>query len=279
MPAGRRSGVNSSAVHVFEVLRVVAESDGPLGVSEISRHLGLPASTIYRALMTLEESEYIVRHQNMPRYELGPMPQLLNRALVHRFKLHAASRPVLRALAEKTGETVSLTVRVGWYGLRLAGIYGSSDIYHRDRLGEVSPLHQSLAGRGILAFLANDEWDRYRKFVQAHHPADRAADWTILDALLSRARTTGFVYEELTSDGRGALALPVRSPDGEVLASVAINGPIHVPAGDGGQSEISAARKSLEAVVAASPGDFVSPFAGVPADEIVIRYPSRARQT
>ena len=53
------------------------------------------------------------------------MPRLLNRALVHRFKLHA-SRPILRDLAEQTGETVSLTVRLGWYGMRLAGVCGAA---------------------------------------------------------------------------------------------------------------------------------------------------------
>ena len=52
-----RLPINSSAVHVFEVLRLVARTDEPLGVSEISRRLGLPASTVYRALITLEASD------------------------------------------------------------------------------------------------------------------------------------------------------------------------------------------------------------------------------
>jgi DNA-binding IclR family transcriptional regulator len=185
---------------------------------------------------------------------------------------------MLRSLAEITGETVSLTVRIGWYGLRLAGVYGSRDIYHHDRLGEAAPLHQNLAGRGILAFLRDNERDRYRVFMETHHHDPEGPDWNSVEALLSRARETGFEHEELSSDGRAAIALPVRDPQGEVMASLAINGPVYLPATGDGQIEALAARDFLEGAVAASPAEFVSPFAGVAADEIVIRCALRERR-
>lgn len=276
MATERRSAINSSAMHVFQVLRHVSEAEEPLGVSEISRRLGLPASTVYRALITLEESDYIVRYQNMPRYELGPMPQLLNRALVHRFKLYASARPVLRELAERTGETASLTVRLGYYGLRLAGIYGSRDIYHRDRLGEVALLHMSLPGRGILAFLDDAERAAYRAFVETQGMPDKKVDWAALEAQLAVARGAGLDHEVLTADGLAAIALPVRCPDQGVIASVAINGPVFRPGGEGSVEGLSAQRQ-LEAEIAAAPREFRSPFAHLAADEIVIRIPPREK--
>jgi DNA-binding IclR family transcriptional regulator len=255
-----RTAVNSSAIHVFEVLRLVARTDEPLGVSEISRRLGLPASTVYRALITLEESDYLVRHQNMPRYELGQMPQLLNRGLVHRFRLHAASRAHLHALAERTGETASLTVRLGWYGLRLAGVYGSHDIYHRDRLGEVLPLHRTVAGIGILAFLGDMEVEAYGTFVERQGIAfDRKAIMTMITA----ARSDGIVC----GDDVQGVAVPVRNPAGEVLASIALSA-AHLDAGD--DAVWREVRDALEAEIAQRPAHFVSPFAHIPPDEIVI---------
>ncbi len=174
--AGR--AVNSSALHVFEVLRLIARTDEPLGVSEISRRLRLPASTVYRALTTLEETGYLARYRNMPRFELGQMPQLLNRSLVHRFRVHAASRPLLRTLADATGETATLTVPLGWYAVRLAGTYGSHDIYHRDRLGEVALLHETIAGIAILSCFSNPELGPYLKFASARARAgQRATSW------------------------------------------------------------------------------------------------------
>ncbi|MDF7776719.1 helix-turn-helix domain-containing protein [Sphingomonas sp. AOB5] len=248
-----RTAINSSATHVFEVLRLVARTDEPLGVSEISRRLGLPASTVYRALITLEESGYLARDRNMPRYILGQMPQLLNRGLVHRFKLHAASRPHLRVLAERTGETASLTVRLGWYGLRLAGIYGSHDIYHRDRLGEVTPLHANAAGLGILAFLSDAEREDYRAFAARQK---LAGSW---DADVAATQNAGFARTDL-----GA-AVPVRNPAGEVLASIAISAPDNSSKRD--WIEI---RDALESEIAQAPASYDSPFAHIPADEIVL---------
>ena len=249
-----RTAVNSSALHVFEVLRLVARTDETLGVSEISRRLGLPASTVYRALITLEESDYLARYQNMPRYELGQMPQLLNRALVHRFRLHAASRPHLRSLSDRTGETTSLTVRLGWYGLRLAGVYGSHDIYHRERLGQVAPLHAEVAGIGILAFLGDADWRSYRSFWEAR---GSDADW---DAVQTARK------DEVARGATGA-ALPVRNSSGEVLASLAISASSPPAASEALWRE---ARDALEAEIAADPAAFDSPFANVPPDDIVI---------
>lgn len=247
-----RPAVNSSALHIFEVLRLVARSDEPLAVPEIGRQLGLPASTVYRALITLEDGGYLARYQNLPRYELGQMPQLLNRALVHRFRLHAVSRPHLRDLAERSGETVSLTVRLGWYGLRLAGVYGSHDIYHRERLGQVTPLPLDVAGIAILASLDAAGQTACRAFWVTRGLADAGGDWALQDGVARAA---------------AGAALPVRKPDGEVLAALAISVP-GLPA----ESDAlwRAARDALEAEIAADPAAFDSPFAAIPPDEIVI---------
>lgn len=266
------AATNSSAFHVFEVMRLVAETDEPLGVSEISRRLGLPASTVYRALITLEDSDYLVRHQNTPRYELGPIPHLMNRALVHRFKLHASSRPILQQLAEVTGETVSLTVRVGWYGLRLAGIYGSRDIYHRDRLGEVGLLHRSVHGRGILAFLGAEGMTAYRRFVMLHHAFEAPDDWDALTQTLATEQRAGLASELLAPDDKMmAVALPVSDPKTAVIASLAISGPVYAPSIGSLDPEWMRARAALEAEIAAAPSTFVSPFSAVPVDQIIIQ--------
>ena len=85
-PLPPRAAINSSASHVFEVLRLVSESGAPLGVAEIARRLSLPASTVYRALITLEESEYI-RAAAAP-IEPRPVPAL--RHFHHRHTAFAA---------------------------------------------------------------------------------------------------------------------------------------------------------------------------------------------
>jgi DNA-binding IclR family transcriptional regulator len=269
--APKSTAIASSAANVFDVLRVIAATDTPLGVSEIGRRLGLAASTVYRALITLEEAGYIARYQGSPSYELGMLPQLLNRALLTRFRLHHASRPFLQALADATGATSSVSVRLGWYCLRIAGAYGSQDIYHRDRLGETTLLHESLSGRGILAFLPAAEMQPYHHFVERHHKERLpAGGWQALDQELAEDRRRGFAIAELpVSPGFFAMALPLRDASGAAMASIVINGPIYRKGED--VSAIAAERDKLEALVRADPDLFQSPFAHLSHDDIQLQ--------
>jgi len=263
----KRAAINSSAMHVFDVLRTVSNDAEPAGVSDISRRLSLTASSVFRALTTLEATGYVSRYRNLPQFQLGTMPYLLNRALLNRFALNAASRVYLRELARQTGETVSLNVRLGWYSLRIAGVYGNRDIYHRDRLGELASLHESLAGRAILAFLPQAELAGIFEFLtetEVEKPAPEA--WAALQTKLTAAKTSGVMTEELPmSPGFSAIAMPVRDASGTAIASITINGPV---APSDRLETFLAVRDHLESVIAQTPQKFISPFAHIPAGKI-----------
>jgi DNA-binding IclR family transcriptional regulator len=170
-----RPPVNSSALHVLQTLRLVCASEEPLSHAEISRRTALPSTTVYRALSTLEDAQYVQRAQGSLEYEAGIVPQLLLWTLLKRFPLSNLAEPHLARLAELSGGTASICIRLGWYGLRARVVYGQNDVYHRDRLGEVALLHATGATRGIFSFLTDDEIEQYRRFAQRHH-RDEALD-------------------------------------------------------------------------------------------------------
>ena len=267
MKPAKRAAINSSANHVFDILRTVSNDAKPAGVSDISRRLSLTASSVFRALTTLEATGYVSRYRNLPQFELGTMPYLLNRALLNRFEINAASRPFLGEMAQETGETVSLNVRLGWYSLRICGIYGSNDIYHRDRLGELAPLHESLGGRAILAYLQEDDHLKMLEFLDetgAKKPAP--AFWIQFKDNSAEAKKTSFVVEDLPmSPGFSAVAMPVRDHTGAAIASITINGPVF-PSDK--IAKLLLIRDNLEGLIAESPKRFISPFAHIPANKI-----------
>lgn len=275
--ANPRSAVNSSASHVFDALRIVSAAKEPIGVSEIARQLSLPASTVYRALITLEESEYIDRFQSSARYELGAMPRLLNRALLRRFALQRDAGPVLRKLAEDSGETASVCARIGWYSLRVAVAYGSHDFYHRDRPGEVSPLHESLPARAILAGLEPKEIKRYWAFAEQHFKIT-APERKKAEAAIASVQREGVVTEPLAfAAGQSAVGVPLRGKDGAAIAALTLHGPVVQSGSCTEPPGVASARKQLEKVIAAAPARFTSPFAHVDADEIVLNLPPNPR--
>jgi DNA-binding IclR family transcriptional regulator len=269
----RRGAVNSSASHVFRVMRFVAEIDEPLGVTEIARRLNLPVSTVFRALATLEESGYIQRHNNAPRFEIGTMPHLLKRALYNSFPLHSASRPHLRALAEQTGETVSLSVRLGWYMVRISGAFGSHDVYHTSRLGETALLHEAAEGRSVLAVLPQRERTAYYRFVAEYHAAHVAPEgWAGMDAQLAEIASRKYEVQDVPAAPQlRAVALPINDARGDAVAALLVDGPILSKEETHLNPPILAAKVKLETLLAKDYQGFRSPFDHLPHDSIHLR--------
>jgi len=269
-PPSRRAAINSSASHVFEVLRFVAEAAEPLGVTEIARRLNLPASTVHRALVTLEEANYIQRYQNTPCFELGMMPHLLNRALLNHFALHSYSRPQLHALAAETGHTVSLWYRLGWYGIRIGGAFGSQDIHHRARLGETDLLHRGPGPAAILAYLSSSERQAYARFAKAKFPElPPIGGWEEIEDRLAGLRTRGFARQSLPiARDFHAVALPIYDAREQVVGSLMMEGEFDEV---NPSQEMHKAREDIEAGLRAEPKRFESPFSHIDVDEIYIR--------
>ena len=274
MAKPKRSSVNSSATHVFEVLRFVATNDEPRGVTEIARRLSLPVSTVFRALSTLEEADYIRRYQNAPRFEIGNMAFLLSRALLSRFALHNQSRDLLYGLASATEETVSLWMKLGWYAVLIGGAFGRRDTFHNVRLGDTMLLHEHPAGRTILNPMPAAERRRYERFIEANFPGRAIAECSL--------EQTVSTSDDIRNEKSGALdfrtcGLPVRDEAGRFVGALTCEGldsPDAMP-GD----RLRATRDEIEAIIAGDPVRYRSPFAHIPDDEIKIDIEASQERT
>ena len=206
--------MNASSTHIFEALAKVSSSERPLGLSELSRDLGLSAGTTHRALATLEQTGLIARVQGAPRYALGPTAHQLAFAFFTRFQIRDLCIPYLRQLAFASGETTALSVRVGWYAVRIASVPGTKEVVSNLPLGQASTLDESASGKALAAFLGASQLDGFLQWRRKRGPQ---FDAKALQRELNVLRKRGF-------SGQGA-AFPVRL-DGESLAAIAIEGPV-----------------------------------------------------
>jgi len=274
-----RPPVNSSALHIFQTLRLICAAEAPLNHAEISRRAHLPSTTVYRALGTLEEAQYVQRSPTSFGYEAGIAPQLLVWTLLKRFPLATASLPFLSRLSELSGETVSLCGRLGWYGVRLSVVYGGNDIYHRDRIGEISLLHADLSSRGIFAFLPDNDIERYRRFVLRHHEAyARDVDRPALRREVQSARKLGYLSAEAqTSDNAASLAIPIRTADGIPVGSIVLSGPAVVSSESALPASWRETCDHISNLLSDRGKDMAAPFAHLDPDDIVLKLPPAVR--
>ncbi|QPP08631.1 helix-turn-helix domain-containing protein [Streptomyces bathyalis] len=133
----------------LRVLKLLADTDHGLTVTELSNKLGVNRTVVYRLLATLEQHA-LVRRDLGGRARVGLGVLRLGRQ-VHPL-VREAALPALRSLAEEIGATAHLTLVDGTEALAVAVVEPSWTDYHvAYRTGFRHPLDKGAAGRAILA--------------------------------------------------------------------------------------------------------------------------------
>jgi DNA-binding IclR family transcriptional regulator len=173
-----------------ELLEAIAGAPEPETAPALADRCRLNRSTAWRILATLEHHGLVERDPESNRYSLGFAVLRLAAAAGHE-PLVRLAHPVLRRLADATGETVNVAV-----ARRLELVYADQvqarHVMAPNWLGHTVPLHATSTGKAFLAGLPGDELEA---IVRAGF--ERFTDTTItepaaLRAELARVRERGF---------------------------------------------------------------------------------------
>jgi DNA-binding IclR family transcriptional regulator len=218
---------NKATARVFEILSLFLGDPPTLGVTEISRALGMTKSMVSRGLATLVKHNYLVRDASGSRYQLGFAFAEFGVFLTSP-DIHLLCRPTLTQLNELTGETVSLHIPVRDTAVCIDGIRGTGMVVRRLPLGEAQPLHVTPGARAILAHLPQNEIDAY-----LNRPLDiplgsrRSIDEAREDIRSIRALGYAVNLGETVPRSVGtAIAFPFLDVNGEPHGAITIAGPV-----------------------------------------------------
>ena len=107
-----QGGGVAAVERALALLAVFRDRDEGLTLAELAVRTGLYKSTILRLAASLQKFGYLRRHAD-GRYAVGPEPLRLAQLYQSSFNLADVVRPLLRRLAEESGETASYYVRDG----------------------------------------------------------------------------------------------------------------------------------------------------------------------
>lgn len=264
---------NISSAHVFQILRHIAAEEHPVGVADVARTTGLPSTTVYRALMTLTETRYISRDDSTATYRLGEQSLILVNALFEQFPISTIAWPSLRQLAYETGETVCLSVKIGWYSVRVAAVNGHDDIVQKRRIGLTELLHRGAASKLILARLTDDDFKQYLEFVSINHPtfaqelAGRETRRT-----LERLRQQHFNVEPTMPGKAYSFGMPISDAQQRPIAVIEIlSRALSLPEDIERIHRWLETRTHLEHELTQCEAPTLQPFEHVPANEIILK--------
>lgn len=223
--------VNRSTLRVLGVLSRFVEADGALGVTEISAALGMTKNMVHRALSALVAEGYLVRDAAGRKYRLGWRVLELRGHDPTEFDIRAVCRPTLEALHALTGESVFLSIIAGRERVNIDDITAVGPRVSHVQRGLPRPLHITVTGRTLLAFLSDTEIAAYLRAAGAleAYPDARIRSAAALHEAVAEIRRAGCAVgpgETLAGVARANYAcFPVLDSAGRPHAAITVGGP------------------------------------------------------
>lgn len=215
-----------AAARVADVLLLFTGGPEYLGVSTISRNLGISKAVVYRILQSLVSRDVLAVDAGVTGYRLGPAAVALGASALRRFDARAAAEPVLRRLRDETGETTTLSGLVGDERVYLEQFESRAEIKMTVDIGTRFPLHAGSSGKAILANLPAWRRDELLAGELSALTERTVTDRATLVEQLSAITTEGVAVSlGERQSGAGSVAAALVTPDGEVQGAISVCGP------------------------------------------------------
>ncbi len=215
------------ALQLIDLL--IAHTDG-LRSTDLLRLSGLPPGTLHRNLATLVRNGFVRQDAATGTYLLGYKFIYAFNALVSGLALPEIAPPVLRRLAEGTGEAANLAVLQGNQLVVIESIVGeTSGTVLYSRPGTIMPANCTAMGKVLLAHLPLTEREQYFQTTElVSRTPESIVDANTLATQFEQIRRDGYAVDEQEFNvGVRCVAAPIRQHTGRVIAAVSVTSSIH----------------------------------------------------
>jgi DNA-binding IclR family transcriptional regulator len=216
-----------SVSHALDILESFTRADNELGVTDLSRQLGLHKNNVFRLLATLEHRGYIEQNRETESYRLGAKTLQLGSIFLEQRECRRQARPVLENLMAATGETAVVAVLRANKVIYMDSVETDRMVRAVSRVGAMLPAHCTAAGKTLLASLTSADVERLYPETDVTDAGPRTPrDRDALLAELKRVRERGYAVqnEECDLEVKG-IAAPVRDYSKGVVATLGVIAP------------------------------------------------------
>ena len=225
----RQHSTLSSVRNAARLLKEFGRGDREIGVTELSRRLGIGKSTAHRLLSTLADERLLEQDPHTGAYRLGLAMYELGASVALHTDLHEACSPVLDQLRNATRETVQVAVLDGREVVYVERRESPQTLRLFGRVGHRNSAHCTSTGKVLLAALPPEVLEATLHGWRL----ERKTPYTITDprALrsgLEEVRHRGWAENIGESElGAASIAAAIRDERGDVVAALSIVDPVH----------------------------------------------------
>lgn len=207
----------------LELLDILARSGSSMRLTDLAHEAKFDKATTRRLLLELVSQGFAEQDLESREYSLGPALQMLGKAREDRFPLFRTVHPVVRALAEETGETVHAAEYCAGILVSICIEQTTKAIRVNIDHGQRMPLHATASG---IAFLSASPPAFVEAMARKPLPGFTATTPNSREALLhlvQEAAHNGYsVCDQFLEGGVHSVAAAIRGPGGKPIGALAI---------------------------------------------------------
>ena len=193
-PPGRLAGGYTTVRKAMAVISAFSYAEPVLGVSELSRRLGLGKSTVHRLLTTLAADGFVERTPD-ERYRLSLKLYEIGQQVVASLELREVAHTPLERLRNASGETSHLAVLAVPDVVYLDRFESPSTLRMFTRFGRRTPAHCTSSGKCLLAFGRSADVERVIEAGLSRLGPRTITGRTMFRRALTEVRRRGYALE------------------------------------------------------------------------------------
>ena len=217
----------ASLEKAIDILNHFYSENQTFSAQEISSQLSIPLSTTYKYLDVLLKKGFLSKDPDTKKFFLGLTIFKMGNLVAAKIKPIDVALPHMDDLAKLSGETVTLTMLVGWESLCVEKIESHRRIKLSVTRGDTLPLHAGGSSKILLAYQEEAFVDAMVENAGLVALTEKTiTDPDRLKKELKSIREGGYAFSDSEVDhGAKSAAAPVFNAKGRLVAGISVAGP------------------------------------------------------
>jgi len=208
------------------IIDVLANSREEMSLTDISKELGWPKSTIYGLISTLRDFEYVDQSSLTGCYKLGIRLFQLGNYVAKKWDVREIARPYMYKINHILGETVQLATEDNGEVLYLDKLDSNQILRIVSEIGARLPMHCSGLGKALLAYMPLKNAKRIITSKGMKAMTNRTiTNWVDLEKELIEIKKNGYAIDDREiMDGLKCVAVPIFNNENKAKYAISISG-------------------------------------------------------
>ena len=215
--------MNIAVARALDILKIVGNNNEPMSLTDISKSLDIPKTTVFNIINTLvDEKCLVLKDKRSKLYELGIGIYEIGNLYINKVEYSSLIRDAIRLIRDELSSSSFACVVDNDELIYIDKVETSDTLKSSIKLGQRMPMYSASLGKAILSFYDEKTLESYLERVELKAKTQKTI--TNKDELkleLEKARKNGYAISDEENDaGLYCIAAPIFDNEGKPFAAI-----------------------------------------------------------